>query len=474
MTARIDTRPLPIILLERWWRFPVYLGLFLFLRWAYLRPPLEGLSIEGFRSLAVFATCLVLWVFHLLPLPLTGLFALVAPPLMGVMTPKKAFSFFGSEPVFFILGVFILAAALLKSGLSNRLALWLLKKGGSSPRRLLFFVMLTSTLASFFMSAHAVAAMIFPLVMIIARPLDDLPHGPSMKPALLLSMAWGCVIGSGATMLGGGRVPLSIGILQENTGLTLTFLEWTTAVLPMVALLFFLGSWMIPLFFPSKISSVAPAQEAISRAVREQGRMTFEEKFLSLLFSVALIAWIFLGARVGMATISLLVVVLLFMFRVVEWKKLEENVQWGIVLMYGGAIGLGSIVSSTGAGDWLVQQALPYITSSWHLLALFSIVSILLTQSVSNSAVAAVLVPVGISISGPLGLDPRLVILTIAFSSGLDFSLPIGTPAIALAYSTGHLRFKKLLPPAALMILASWIIFLLIAKFWWPVVGMKI
>src|SRR5262249_52987047 len=127
MKVRIDTRPLPIVIVSRWWRFVVFLLLGYALHYYYLQVPPEGLSVEGFRALTIFLTCLVLWVTHLLPLPVTGLFAIVAPPLLGVIPSKEALAFFGSEPVFFIMGVFILAAALLKSGLSTRMALHLLK-----------------------------------------------------------------------------------------------------------------------------------------------------------------------------------------------------------------------------------------------------------------------------------------------------------------------------------------------------------
>ena len=133
MKVRIDTRPLPIVIVARWWRFPVFLLLGYALHYYYQQAPPEGLSLQGFRALVVFLTCLVLWITQLLPLPVTGLFALIAPPLMGVMGAREAFSFFGSEPVFFIMGVFILATALLKSGLSTRMALHLLKRERPVP-----------------------------------------------------------------------------------------------------------------------------------------------------------------------------------------------------------------------------------------------------------------------------------------------------------------------------------------------------
>ena len=111
MQVKIDTRPLPIVIFARWWRFPVFALVNFGLYYFYHQTPPAGLSIEGFRVLVVFLACIFLWVTQLLPLPVTGLFALIAPALLGVKTLKDAFAFFGSDAVFFILGVFILAAA---------------------------------------------------------------------------------------------------------------------------------------------------------------------------------------------------------------------------------------------------------------------------------------------------------------------------------------------------------------------------
>lgn len=474
MKIKIDTRPLPIVILSRWWRFLVYIGLGLSLYHFYDFTPPEGLSAEGFRALIIFVTCLILWVFHLLPLPVTGLFALVAPPLFGVMSAKQAFSFFGSEPVFFILGVFILAAALLKSGLSTRLALWLLRSGAKSPKRLVLQIMLASALLSFIMSEHAVAAMMFPLVVIITQSLRFVPHGGSYGRVLFLAMAWGCVVGGIATMLGGARVPLAIGILQESGNGTITFIEWTLAMVPIVIATFAFCYILLTRYFTIDVDSVAEADAVIAKKVQECGRMVLEEKFLALLIVASVASWMFLGYKIGMATISILAVVLLFMFRVVDWKDLQENVEWGVILMYGGAIGISSILSSTGAGLWLAKTyVLPHLHSPALMIILLSLITILMTEAMSNSAVVAILLPIGISLANSFGLNPKVVVFSVASASGLAYALPMSTPSVALAYSSGYLRIKEVILPGTIMALFSWIMLLLAAKFWWPVWGIK-
>ncbi len=475
MKVKIDTRPLLVVLLSRWWRFPVYVAMGLTLYHLHGVQPPEGLTLEGFRTLVIFITCLLLWVFHLLPLPITGLFALIAPPLMGVMTPKQAFSFFGTEPVFFILGVFILAAALLKSGLSTRIALSLIKSGGRSPKRLVLQIMLSSALLSFIMSEHAVAAMMFPIVVILSRALRFYPGGGSYGRIIFLAMAWGCVIGGIATMLGGGRVPLAVGILQESGHGTITFIQWSLAMLPLVIFLFFFCYVLLTRYFPIDVDSVDEANQSIEEQVRNCGRLLLEERFLGLLIFVAVTGWMFFGQALGMATIAILAVVFLFMFRVVDWHDLQDNVEWGIILMYGGAIGISSILNSTGAGLWLAQTyVIPHLHSPWIMIIILSLTTMLLTEAMSNSAVVAILLPIGITTASSFGLDPKVVVYAVASASGLAYALPMSTPSVAIAYSSGYLHLKEIIVPALIMVAVSWTGLMLTARFWWPLLGIRI
>ena len=475
MQVKIDTRPLPIVILSRWWRFPLFLILGYTLHYFYGQPPPQGLTVEGFRALIVFSTCLVLWVTHLLPLPVTGLFALVLPVLLGIMPASRAFSFFGSESVFFIMGVFILATALLKSGLSTRIALYLLKSGSKSPRRLIFQVMLTSALLSFIMSEHAVAAMMLPVLLVIVKRLNVARQSSSYARILFLAMAWGCVIGGIATMLGGARVPLAIGLLQDAGHGTITFVEWTVAMFPLVFVLFAFCYLLLTRIFAIDIETVADADSAIDAQIRDCGRLLMEEKFLGLLIVGAIAGWIFLAPMLGMATISILAVVFLFMFRVVEWHDLQERMEWGVILMYGGAIAISSILNSTGAGLWFAQTYIvPHLSTPWMLILVLSLLTILLTEAMSNAAVVAVLLPIGMSVAGQFGLDPKVVVYAVASASGLAYALPMSTPSLAIAYSSGYLKLKEVALPAAIMVGVSWGALILTAKFWWPVLGINI
>jgi len=476
MQVRIDTRPLPIVILSRWWRFPVFLLLSYALYHAYWLSPPSGLSVSGFRALVVFLACVFLWMTQLLPLPVTGLFALIAPSLLGVISLKDAFSFFGSDAVFFILGVFILAAALYKSGLSTRMALILLKKGAKSPRRLVFQVMLTAALLSFIMSEHAVAAMMFPLIVIISKRLESSPEGRSYSRVLFLAMAWGCVIGGIATMLGGARVPLAVSFLQEKTGQTITFTQWSMGMFPIVVILFSFCYFLLTRYYPIKVLTVVDADTVIDKQLRDCGRPLLEERFLGLLLVCTVLSWVLWGSSTAiMAAIAILSVVFLFMFRVVKWRQIQENMEWGVILMYGGAIAMSSILNSTMAGNWFAETyVVPHLSSPWILVIILSLMTMALTEALSNAAVVAIVVPLGLPIAVNLGLDPKVVVYAVASASSMNYVLPMSTPAVAIAYSSGYLRIREVIIPASIMWVVSWLTLMLTARFWWPILGVVV
>ncbi|MCH7501662.1 MAG: anion permease, partial [Nitrospinae bacterium] len=154
----VDRRPLWIVILDRM-RREIFLFLFFagFLILFNLEGP-EDLSEEGYRVLCLFLFCVSLWSTNLIPLSITSLFAIAAVPLMGIMEAAEVYSFFGNKAVFFILGVFILSAAMIASGLSTRLSTWVLENWSHSPAALVTAIYLFCGISSCFMSEHAVAA----------------------------------------------------------------------------------------------------------------------------------------------------------------------------------------------------------------------------------------------------------------------------------------------------------------------------
>lgn len=474
-TVVVDTRPLGLLLLERSLRPALLVGTALLFWFVVTRPLPEGLSAAGLRALGIFVVCLVLWVTSALPLMITSLLAIIMLPLTGVMPASKAFALFGNEAVFFILGVFILAACLMKSRLSTRLALGMLRRFGHTPRTLLLSIYLLNALMSFFMSEHAVAAMNFPIIVEIVAVLRLQKQRSNYAKALFLAMAWGTTIGGVATLLGGARAPLALGMVKEATGQTFTFVEWAAASLPITLGMLLVGWVVITRFFPIDVASIRAADALLEEKALALGRMSVKEKAIGLVMLATLAGWILGGEEFGLGNVAIGAVVVLFVLNLVKWEDVEGYVSWGILLMYGGAIALGAATNSSGAAQWLSQNTISRWSSNGPVaVGIISGLSIVLTELMSNSAVVAMLMPVTLGVARDFTMDPRVMALVVAVPAGLGFTMPIGTPANAIAYSSGHLSMRDMMIPGAILAVASWVVFNLVARLFWPLLGISL
>lgn len=474
MKVQIDRRPIWLIIILRSLRPAFFLAIGLLFFYLINLPTPDGLTIQGQRAIALFAVCLILWVTGILPLAITSLLAIVTVPLLGILDNKETYALFGNEAVFFILGAFILAGAVMHSGLSSRIALAIMNRFGNTPAGLLISIFLLAAVLSFFMSEHAVAAMLFPIVLEIAKGLNLKPGKSKYAKSLFLALAWGCIIGGVATFLGGARVPLAVGMLKEATGINIDFFEYTLAVFPTVMVLLLIGYFGLTRFFPSDIEDMHLAKTVFERRIREIGKIGYMEYAVGIVMVITILSWMLLGKRFGIANIAIVSVVGLFVLKLVRWKDIEEYVNWGIILMYGGAITLGAAMEKSGAAAWIANKTIgDWTTNPAVIIALFSLLTILLTEGMSNAAVIAILLPVGIGMASQFNMEPKLITYAIAVPAGLAFCFPMSTPANAIAVSSGYITTKDMAKAGVVMMILAWLVFNLMARFYWPMIGIK-
>jgi sodium-dependent dicarboxylate transporter 2/3/5 len=461
----------PFLVRHHYLLLAVFAGLASFVAFG---PRPDTLPMEAQRVLGVFVLCACLWVSGLIPLQITSMLAIILLPLLNILTSAEAFSLFGNQAVFFILGAFIISAALIDSGLSTRLTCRALNLFSDSPAKLRDAILFIAAFASFWMSEHAVAAMLFPIVLNIVRALGMKPMQSRFGQSFFFALAWGCIIGGIATYLGGARNPLAAGILYAERGIEVSFMRLLTASFPLVVLILASAWAVLRIRFPEEPVDVVSAQAQLSRELDVIGPLSRREIRIGLVGLATILAWIFLGKSIGLATIALLSVAALFMTRLVNWSEIESNVNWGIILMYGGAIALGSALHSTGASTWIIENTLgQYDLTPFHLIVIMGLLSLTLTEFISNAAVVSVMMPIGLALAKTSGLSAEAVMMAIALPSGLSYMLPMGTPATAIAYSAGFITTRRFVLYGLLMNTISIIAFVIVARFYWPLLGLQ-
>lgn len=435
-------------------------------------------------ALVVFVVCLALWVTNLVPLASTGLLAVGLLPVLGIVEPQRAFSYFGNSAVFFIIGVFMLAAAMIRTGLSKRCTLILLQRFDRSPKLLLVGVICSSSFLALWMPEHAVAAMMFPIVLEIADSLGLKKGNSGYAKALFLGLAWGAVIGGCGTFLGGARAVLAMELLHDTFRdaagepiYRVSFLQWMKVTMPLVVVMTAVAAVVLTRFVRSEVKDIAPATRMLNVRVSALGPMSRCERRLAVVMVVTILCWIFLGHRMNIAVIAILSAVALSAFRIVKWQELQEYVNWGVVVMYGGAVAIGAALKDTYAMLWLVQQVIPSgAISPLLLLILMAALTTLVTECISNAAAVAVLLPVGFALCGVSepAVHPLAMTYAVAIGAGLAFTFPISSPPHAICFASGYYSIKEVFKygmPMTLLALMSMVGLILL---YWPLIGVSV
>jgi sodium-dependent dicarboxylate transporter 2/3/5 len=444
----------------------------------YFLPAQEGLSHNGKIMIGILIMGGILWITESVPLAITGLLIMIIQPLLGVMPAKDVFSSFGNQAVFFLIGAFMLAAALEKHGLHRRIALKLLSYFERNPKIFSLGIMSSCAFLSFIMPEHGVAALFLPIVASILIVMKITPRKSNFGKVSMLSVAYGCSIGSLGTLVGGARNPLTVGILADlDQPIIVTFFDWMTYSMPVVFIALPLVWLVLQISFPIEIKSISTAKREINKQVTKAGVMGKNEIVVSIILVLTVLLWIFFSSPqyFGLAVIAILGSILLFFTGSITWKDVEKRVPWGIILLYGGAITLGIGMQQTGAGAWIANRIFDLVGSHPYLVIFGLIIfTILLTNVMSNVGAVAILLPIGIAISTEIpGVSPLLASMIIALGGGLAFMFVIATPGNAIAYSSGYFSSRDLLKAGVIAnIICIGVIFLVAIFYWKGVLGL--
>lgn len=441
--------------------------------WLTPEVPDGGNPASAQRALAIFVLCMALWLTNYIPLAATGLLVIALLPVLGVMPRGEAFALFGNSAVFFMLGVFLLAAAMIATGLSKRLTLVFLQRFDRTPRQLVGGVLVTSAFLSLWMPEHAVAAMIFPILLEITDTLSLKRGQSNYGKMLFLALAWGSIIGGVGTFLGGARAPLALGLLEEFSGQQISFLQWFSASAPIVVVMVIVAWVVLCRTMPCEVESIAAATRMLDDRVGRLGRMTGKEWRLAVLGVGTVLAWIFIGHDVGLGVIAVLSATMIFVLRIADWRQLQDYVNWGVLIMYGGAVALGTALNQTHAFEWIVQEILDPEIPGFVVLAFMATAALVLTEGISNSAAVAILLPIGYSLCGPVGVDPVTMTLAVAIPAGLAFSLPISSPPNAICFSAGFYTVRDVVRRGVMMSAISLVVFVLVMGVYWPLIHLR-
>jgi len=426
-------------------RLPLVVGPLLAIT-SLIAPPPAGLDPEAWRVAGIAAWMALWWLTAVVPLEATALIPLVLFPLVGVGSMPATATRYADPVIFLFLGGFLLAAALERWGLHRRLALHMLRRMGTAAPRVLLGLMLAAALTSMWVSNTATAVMLLPVALALAGSNQRLGGG------FALGVAYGASIGGVATLIGTPPNALLAAAARELIDREVSFAGWMPigllAAIPLLA-----GAWWI-------LRGVFHVQGEVEVPAQLSGRLpplSGGDRTVLAVFLLTAAAWIFRGLAdvvpgitdpgIAVAAGILLMALPLRGQRFatpLDWET-ARRIPWGVLLLFGGGLALAGAFETSGlsgaiGGALAGLQGVPYPVLLAATIALF----VTLTELTSNTATAALGLPLIVGVANGLGLPAWPLMVAVALSCSMAFMLPVATPPNAIAYGSGALTVREM------------------------------
>lgn len=450
---------------------------------AILTGRFETLTPEAHRLAAVMAAVVVLWITEALPMPVTALLGAAACVVLRVADAKAVFAPFADQLMFLFIGAFIVARAIFLHRLDRRLAFGVLSLQwvGARPGRILFAFGAVTAFMSAWISNTATTAMMMAIGLSILHFLFDKQHSGTMRidpryaTGMMLITSFAASVGGLTTPIGTPTNVIGLSAIERELGIDVTFFEWMLIGVPVVVVLYlFLFAYMNR-FCPAGMKEFVGSHELLEQQRAKQGPWTRGQISALIAFLTMVVLWITPGVVAVVAgeqsaaykaikasmpdgVAALIGAGLLFLLpgeagkRAINWREAAQ-IDWGVMLLYGGGFALGELSSQTGLANALGTGMTAWLPQSdaFGLLIASAVVATLVSEVTSNIASVNIVVPVVIALAQAADVDPFEPALGATFAASLGFMLPVSTPCNAIVYGSGYIPLARMIRYGALL-----------------------
>lgn len=422
----------------------------------------SGLLNPAERSaLVILVSAAGLWITEAVPLVATAFLVPLLQSLLGVQSFGDSLRPFFDPVVMLLLGGFLLAAAVEKYDLDEYFASRVVSRAEADNRILILVMMIATMTLSLWISNTAAAAIMMTLALKLIEGAGD--GGDNFPKALVLGIAYSATVGGVGTLVGTTTTAMAAGTLKRLAGVEITFLGWILYGLP-VSLLMVLAAWLLLiLLFPCR-GRRPPASEIAVRPLDGRQKLTLA------VFGLSIALW--LTERVhGLSshTVAAVITIILFLSGLIDERDLSR-VNWGALILIGGGLSLGEAMEVSGLMS-RIGEALLLLTrgaGSIHIILIVSFFAIAITVVASNTASAAIFLPIAIGMASSRGISPTILAAIVGIATSLDFMLPVGTPPNAIAYSTGRVTLREMIRAGLILDILGGLITSALAITLWP------
>ena len=408
---------------------------------AYLVFTLLPYDVEARKGLALLTLIAILWLTEALHITITALLIPALAVIIGFegLTTAKALSTFADPVIFLFFGGFALATALHAQKLDQKIALSLVSAARGRMGIATLYIFLATAGLSMWISNTATAAMMLPLALGLISQMSTDKRGT--KTFIMLGIAYSASVGGLGTLVGSPPNIIAARALDIN------FAEWMKIGLPMMFV-------MLPVVYAILYLMFRPDFGKRVSGITVSIPWTTSRITAIILFAATALCWIF-SSKIAAVTkissmdtvIALSAAILVVSLGLASWKEVSANTDWGVLYLFGGGLTLSAILRSSGASAVLGNAVAGVMggLTPFFVCLIVALFIVFLTEFTSNTASAALLVPVFAAIAEQMNMPKELLVLIIGIGASLAFMMPVATPPNALVFGTGHVRQRDMI-----------------------------
>ncbi|HEY0678615.1 MAG TPA: DASS family sodium-coupled anion symporter [Chitinophagaceae bacterium] len=466
-------------------RIGLLAGIALFVFFLLVNP--FGVDAGAAKVLAVAALMITWWIGEALPMPAVALVPMLLFPLMNIASLRETTSKYADPVIFLFMGGFLIGLAIEKWNLHKRIALSIVRVTGTSGDRIVLGFILATGLISMWLSNTATTMMMYPIAASVIYVVRENHRGEGnvshFALAIMLSIAYASNFGGIATIIGTPPNVAFAAFIREKYDYSIPFSSWMLVCAPLaILLLISLYFVMVKGLYPNRIKSSLATRDVITEELRQMGPLSVSEKRVLIIFCSTAFLWITKDIlnSIGWFTLDDTMIAIagalaLFICPagkengkgekfILQWSD-TSRMAWGILLLFGGGIALAFALEKAGLiqslGQWIAGMS---GTGGLMLIFMITLVSLFISEVMSNIAQVIVFAPVIGGIADALGIDPIVLGLPMTLGASCASMMPMGTPPNAIVFASGHIQLKQMIRTGFVMNIVAVI---LITLFCW-------
>ena len=414
------------------------------------------------KCLILLAVVALFFVTEIIPLAVTATAGAIMCGVLGFIPANAVFTGLSNSTVVLFAGMFVVGAAMFHTGLAQKVGSTVVKMAGTSENSLMLGIMLVGASLSSVLSNTGTAACLLPVVLGICAA-AKIPASRQLMP-----LAFACGLGGIITLVGTPPNIIAAGALKAAGLPAFGFFEFAWIGIPVtiagIIYMMFIGKFLLP-----KVE--LDANQEIQQEVEASSNSATKQMISGVILAVVIVvmALDLKGFTLEMAAITGAIVCVLT--GCLTEKQAYASIDWVTIFLFAGMMPVSTAMDKTGAGKLIAQWVVGIMGGAPSPLLVTAILFILscgLTQFMSNTASAALLCPIGISIAKQLGASPQAVLMAIAVAASCAFATPVGTPPNTLVLGPGGYKFMDYVKAGTGLVVVSFIVSLLVIPMVWP------